>query len=193
MRAVVHRVVRVDLRVPVGEAVVVLARRKHVLRAGILEERRPRIGIPLRRGVHRQKILVAELRRRAVVLGVPLHHARVAAVHVADIPLAAVRRHGVDAPVHHRCRTSHRETTRGRGSSRRSTPTWAGRAPQASAAGRPAPPPPSPAYRARSRDLPSLRLPGQLQGLHGRPPAPESQRDTNVSTATKPHPLPEEG
>ncbi len=110
VRPVIFRVVGIDRTVPVGKPVVMLTGGEHVFGAGLLEERGPRIGIPLRGGEQREKILVAEFRRRSEVFRVPLNdrgvaaavaREHVAAIHVADIPLAAVRRHGVDAPVHH--------------------------------------------------------------------------------------------
>ena len=99
--AIVLGVVGIDGAVPVGKAVVMLAGRQDVLGAGLLEQRRPCVGIPLGGRVHRQEILVAELGGRPDMLRVPLHHGGIAAVHVADIPLAGVGRDGVDAPVHH--------------------------------------------------------------------------------------------
>src|SRR5471030_2363281 len=35
------------------------------------------------------------------MLGMPLHHTGITAIHIAHIPLAAVRRHRVNSPMHH--------------------------------------------------------------------------------------------
>ena len=99
--SVVFGVEGINRAVPVGKAVVMLARCQHVFGAGLFEQRGPGIRIPLGRRIHRKKVLVAELGGRPVMFGVPLHDAGIAAIHVADIPFAGVSRHGVDAPVHH--------------------------------------------------------------------------------------------
>ncbi len=85
-----------DVGVPHGEAVVMLGDGDDVLCAGGFEERGPLVGVVLGDGEEGDEVLVAELVRRAVVLGVPLH---VGGVHVLDVPLVDARRDGVEAPV----------------------------------------------------------------------------------------------
>ena len=100
VRAVVFGVEWINLAVPVGKTVVMLAGSKDIFRAGILEQIRPRVGIPLCCREHREKILVAEFSRRPEMLRVPVHNALVAAIHITHIPLAGVCRHRINAPVH---------------------------------------------------------------------------------------------
>ena len=74
---------------------------KNIFCARLFEQICPGVGIPIRGGEHRKKILVAEFRRRAKMLRVPVHHALVAAIHITHIPFAAVRRDRINTPMHH--------------------------------------------------------------------------------------------
>src|SRR5580700_3434942 len=74
---------RGDVRIPHGKAVVVLGAGDDVAYTGLLEQRRPFVGVELRGFEHGDEVLVAELVGRAVGLGVVLGE-RV--VHVPRVP-----------------------------------------------------------------------------------------------------------
>ena len=94
----VDRVPLVQLRVPQEEIVVVRAHADEILRPGLLVELHEAVGVPLLGLPERNDVLVAELRRMAVVLQVVLVMAAALVVHAAGVPVA-VHRHGLRPPV----------------------------------------------------------------------------------------------
>ena len=79
--AVVHR-----------EAVVMLRHGDHVFRSGLPEQLGPRVGIELLSPEHRDEVLIAELRLRAIGRNVMFERRTAQNVHVARIPLAVKTR-----------------------------------------------------------------------------------------------------
>src|SRR5579871_4815501 len=82
-----------------GKAVVMLKDRNYIFSTGVLEELRPRLGIVVLGLEHRDEVLIAELRQRAIFFNVVLIDSRARKVHLAWIPLVAESRNGVKAPV----------------------------------------------------------------------------------------------
>ena len=99
LRPHVDGVPLVELRVPAIEVVVVLGDDAEVLRAGLLVERHQPVGVPLLGLPERDDVLVAELRRMAVVRDVILVVRAALLVHLPGIPVALHR---------HRLRSPHR-------------------------------------------------------------------------------------
>ena len=73
--------------------------RHHVLRSGYLKQARPCDRVEMLRLEQGNEVFVPELVRRAVGRQMVLVLLRVRSIHVAGIPFAAKRRHGVNAPV----------------------------------------------------------------------------------------------
>ena len=88
----------VELRVPQEEVVVVAAHADEVAGPGLLVEGHQAVGVPLLGLPQRDDVLVAELRRMAVVLDVVGVVAVAGFVHAARVPIA-VHRHRLRAPV----------------------------------------------------------------------------------------------
>ncbi len=98
VRAHLHRVPAVVLRVPEVEVVVVDAHADEVTGARLLVERHQALGVPLLRLPERDHVLVARLRRVAVALEVVLVLLVALEVHVACVPVAE-HRHRLRPPV----------------------------------------------------------------------------------------------
>ena len=98
LRAHVDRVPRVQLRVPEEEVVVVRAHADEVLRPGLLVKLHQAVGVPLLGLPQGDDVLVAELRRMAVVCQVILVVLVALLVHAAGVPVA-VHGHGLRSPV----------------------------------------------------------------------------------------------
>ena len=98
LRAHVHGVPLVQLRVPEEEVVVVRAHAHEVLGPGLLVELHQAIGIPLLGLPQGDDVLVAELRGVAVMLEVVLVVLAALLVHAAGVPVA-VHGHGLRTPV----------------------------------------------------------------------------------------------
>ena len=88
----------VELRVPEEEVVVVRAHADEVLRPGLLVELHQAVRVPFLRLPQRDDVLVAELRRMAVVLQVILVMLVARLVHAPRVPVA-VHRHRLRSPV----------------------------------------------------------------------------------------------
>ena len=102
LRAHLGRVPMGVVRVIHGESVVMLGDGHDVTGAGILEEFRPRHGVEVLGLEHRDEILVAEFRRRAVGVAMVLINPATAflrLIHFAGIPFVAESGNRIHAPV----------------------------------------------------------------------------------------------
>ena len=93
-------------RVPMGkftfihlEAVMMLRHGHHILRSRFFKKLRPLPGIELLRLEHGNEVLVAEILMGTVGFHMMLKFRTPLDIHVPGVPLAAERRHAVDAPV----------------------------------------------------------------------------------------------